>query len=305
VYHYLIACENLRYGKKTVVVADQNELDGHTKVKAVIANYIFRFDAANGGQLVEFDSREKCFNWQNTLTRRKEAYHQRVFENQPAQKEVPSEDGIDTIHQAAMPIDESLRDVIIYDWYLKNSFIDHISDNHFCYENFRYSNFPEYGDFANQPFEVTYDKKGATFVREGGLYFPQKEDARLEKSFYPTSSGFDFEIAFTTHAEGYFNYILEHNFHFSDYESITVNNSKIEGDRRFHQTNKLEIFDGHLNKSIIITLDHPCDITYFPLETLSQSEHGFDLTVQGLSFAMAIRFSKQLMIKGSLEVYDV
>lgn len=305
VYHYLIACENLRYGKKTVVVADQNELDGHTKVKAVIANYIFRFDAAHGGQLVEFDSREKCFNWQNTLTRRKEAYHQRVLENQPSQKEPTSEDGIDTIHQSAIHIDESLRDVIIYDWYLKNSFIDHISDNHFCYENFRYANFPEYGDFSNQPFEVTYDKKGATFVREGGLYFPKKEDARLEKSFYPKSNGFDFEIAFTTHAEGYFNYILEHNFHFANYESVTVNNRKIEGDRRFHQTNKLEIFDGHLSKRIIITLDHPCDITYFPLETLSQSEQGFDLTVQGLSFAMAVRFSKQLMIKGSLEVYDV
>lgn len=305
VYHYLIQCENLRYDEKPVVVADQNELDGHTKVKAVIANCIFRFDAAHGGQLVEFDSRDKCFNWQNTLTRRKEAYHQRVLEEQPCVKIPVAEEGIDTIHHAAFKIDTSLRDVIIYDWYLKNSFIDHISDNNFCYDNFRHCNFHEYGDFANQPFNVTYDQKGATFVREGGLYFPQKEYARLEKSFYPKLSGFDFEIAFTTQAEGYFNYILEHNFHFANYENITVNNRKIEGDRRFHQTKILEIIDGNLNKKIIITLDQPCDITYFPLETLSQSEQGFDLTVQGLSFAMAIRFSKQLVIKGSLEVYDV
>lgn len=50
-YHYLIACENLRYGKKTVVVADQNELDGRTKVKVVVANYIFRLMRHMAGNL--------------------------------------------------------------------------------------------------------------------------------------------------------------------------------------------------------------------------------------------------------------
>jgi len=82
-YSYLIACENQRYGKKILLVTDQNELDGYDKVKAVTPHYIFRFDGAHGGQLVEFDMRSACFNWQNTLTRRKEAYHQRIHRYDP------------------------------------------------------------------------------------------------------------------------------------------------------------------------------------------------------------------------------
>jgi hypothetical protein len=52
-------------------------------------------------------------------------------------------------------------------------------------------------------------------------------------------------------------------------------------------------------------LDQSCDIHYFQLKTLSQSEHGFDLSVQGISFAMVVPFSKDISIKGTLEVKDV
>lgn len=171
-YRYLITCENLRYSDELVLLSDHNGLDGHEKVKAVNAHTIFRFDAAHGGQLVEFDSREACFNWQNTLTRRKEAYHQRVLENKPSSQTPPAEDGIDTIHNAVLEIDDTLRDAIIYDWYLKNSFIDHISDEHFNADNFRHCNFREFGDFANQPFEVKYDQTNIRFSRKGGSAFP-------------------------------------------------------------------------------------------------------------------------------------
>jgi hypothetical protein len=68
---------------------------------------------------------------------------------------------------------------------------------------------------------------------------------------------------------------------------------------------KLEIIDSFINKKITINLDTPCELFYFSLETLSQSEKGFDLTKQAVSFAMAIPFTKELKLKGSLEVDDV
>ena len=304
-YTYIIEAENVRYGKKSVLVSDQNELDGYDKVKAVTAKYIFRFDGAHGGQLVEFDMRKACFNWQNTLTRRKEAYHQRLLNGDQEEEIVPAEEGIDTIHHAAMKVDGSLRDAIIYDWYLKNSFVDHISDANFNGDNFRYCNFREFGDFSNQAFEVQLDKNKVTFSRDGGLYFPEKVPARLKKSYTPNINGFDFIIDLSTEAKGRFNYVLEHNFHFADYESVTINGVHLSEDGSVMQTKRLEIYDSHLKQNIIIELDEICDIYYFQLKTLSQSEHGFDLSIQGISFAMVIPFSEGLNIKGSLEVVDV
>jgi len=304
-YRYLIACENLRYGEESLLATDQNELDGHDKVKAVTPHYIFRFDGGHGGQLVEFDLRRACFNWQNTLTRRKEAYHQRVLDERNSPEVPAAEEGIDTIHNAAMKFDDILRDAIIYDWYLKNSFIDHISDGHFNGDSFRHCNFFEYGDFANQPFEVKKSRKKVTFLRDGGLYFPEKVPARIEKSYIPKSRGFGFDIQLSSRAKGELLYVLEHNFHFADYEAILVNGKKPGEEGRCLQAEKLEIYDGHLGQTITIRLDRPFDLYYFALKTLSQSEKGFDLTLQGISFAMALPFEGTLSIKGALEARDV
>ncbi|MGB5505050.1 MAG: alpha-amylase/4-alpha-glucanotransferase domain-containing protein [Sulfurovum sp.] len=304
-YTYIIEAENVRYGKKSILVSDQNELDGHQKVKAVTAKHIFRFDGAHGGQLVEFDLRKACFNWQNTLTRRKEAYHQRLLNPEQEKEIVPAEEGIDTIHHASMEVDDTILDAIIYDWYLKNSFVDHISDANFNGDNFRYCNFHEFGDFSNQAFEVQLDKNKVTFSRDGGLYFPEKVPTRLEKIYTPSKKGFDFTIDLSTEAKGDFYYVLEHNFHFADYDTITVNGETLSDNKKIEQVCALEIYDGHLKQKINIELDQLCDIYYFQLKTLSQSEHGFDLSVQGISFAMKIPFSNALYMKGSLEVVNV
>lgn len=306
-YTYIIEAEDKRYGRKHCLESDENELDGYEKVKMVMPKFIFRFDAANGGQLVEFDSRKDTFNWQNTLTRRKEAYHHKLFENSTEEQEevTPSEEGIDTIHHSSIQVDDSLRNAIIYDWYLKNSFIDHISDEHFNGDNFRYCNFAEYGDFTNQPFEVQYDKEEVRFWREGGLYLPDKLPTRMDKSYRSNKKGFDFLIELRTASDRRFNYVLEHNFHFADYEVVMINGEVLDEQGYFEEAESLEIYDKHLKQKISILMDTPFDLYYFRLSTLSQSEEGFDLSVQGVSFAMVIPFSQNLSIKGSLEVSDV
>ena len=307
VYTYIIEAENIRYGRKSVLVSDENELDGYEKVKAVTAKCIFRFDGAHGGQLVEFDDRKGLNNWQNTLTRRKEAYHQHLLDNKPQKEEVPveEEEGIDTIHHAAAQVDDTLRDAIIYDWYLKNSFIDHISDTDFNVSAFRHCDFREFGDFADQPFEMELGKKQVTFSRNGGLYFPDKEDTFLSKVYQPKKNGFDFEISLETKARGVFNYVLEHNLHFADYDHLLINGEPLAEEGMLTQIKRLSLYDAYLERYITFTLDQPFDLYYFQLKTLSQSEQGFDLSVQGISFAMVIPFSRVLDIKGSLEVSDV
>ena len=308
VYTYIIQAENIRYGKKMILESDMNELDGYEKVKAVTSDFIFRFDSANGGQMVEFDSRKHEFNWQNTLMRRKEAYHEELLN--PKSKDVHHEhhentDGIDTIHHSSIEVSDELRNSIIYDWNLKNSFIDHISDSNFNLDNFKYANFKEFGDFANQAFEVEKTKDSIEFTRDGGIYLYDKKNTRLSKTYKLNKNGFDFNLELKTDALGKFKYVMEHNFHFADYENVRINGLLLEENGVFENIQTLEIEDLLLKEKIVINLDIPCDIYYFQLKTLSQSEHGFDLSTQGVSFAMATTFENSLIIEGSLEVLDV
>lgn len=309
-YRYLIECENIRYGSQKAIESYNNELDGYEKIKAVTPDLIWRFDSGCGGQLVEWDIRDRCFNYQNTLTRRKEAYHQRVLEpvvcnEGVCEEETPAEDGIDTIHTAMAKIDETLRDAIIYDWYIKNSFIDHISDDSFNVSRFRHCNFTEYGDFANQPYETRFDQKKITFSRDGGLYFPEKTDARLEKTYTLKPNGVDFKITFSADRLGELVYCLEHNLHFADAEEVRINGMVVMDEGEIASCERIELRDGVLGKMITFNLDQPCDLSYFKLKTLSQSEQGFDLTVQGISLAISIRFESSFTLKGSLEITDV
>ncbi len=305
VYTYIIQAENIRYANKTIIQSDTNELDGYEKIKAVTPEYIFRFDSAHGGQLVEFDSRAHTFNWQNTLTRRKEAYHEELLNPKHEESVQEITDGIDTIHHAAADVSAELKNAIIYDWHLKNSFIDHISDSNFNLDNFRHANFKEFGDFANQGFEVQKTKNSVEFSRDGGIYLDGQKSTTLCKTYKPNKNGFEFSLDLKTEANGEFKYIMEHNFHFADYEMVRVNDTLLEEDGIIKNTQTLEIEDLFLKQKIIIKMQIPCDIYYFKLKTLSQSEHGFDLSTQGVSFAMTSSFENSLNIDGSLEVLDV
>ena len=307
-YSYLIACENRRYGDTTLISTDESEMDGYVRVKAVSPKYIFRFDSKVGGQLMEFHSKKDCFNWQNTLTRRKEAYHEKILTNTSAPEDIKKSDvldGIDTIHNIAHRIDEEITDALVYDWYLKNSFIDHISDKSITLESFRHCNFREYGDFVNQPFTHAIKDDTIIFFREGGIYLPQKHLATLKKSYTQAACGFHFAIDFKTDFDYFFNYALELNFHFAEYSKVTINGSSVSVGGKKESLRVVEIEDGYLRKKITLTLEREVDILYYPLKTVSQSEQGYDLTIQSLSIAFVLPFSKNFSFEGLLEVSDV
>ena len=67
----------------------------------------------------------------------------------------------------------------------------------------------------------------------------------------------------------------------------------------------VEMIDKVLKKKIILKANKPFRLHYFQLQTLSQSEQGFDLSVQGLSIAMVFDFESSLTLEGSLEITRV
>lgn len=302
-YKFIINAENARYKdiKKEEISIEDNNMDGYDEVKAVSEKYIAIFDTRLGGQMTEFDVREKSFNWQNTLTRRKEAYHYKL-ENTDESHEEASE-GIDTIHSMDFSKLEEYKKHFKFDRYIKNSFIDHVVDYDFQMGNFEWNNFREYGNFVCGEYEAVPLSGGVELKCHGELVgnnevFP----ANLSKvlKFQKTKIHFDIKMESNCHYE--LQYMLEFNFHFADLKQVSIDGEKFKESFFKEQVNGLRIRDGYLKNTLNISFKQPANVLVYQLNTVSQSEGGFDLTNQGICIGFTFPFKKVFSISGDLSV---
>jgi len=290
-YKYIIECENLLHKENHSEVLDIN-LNSYKEYKFFTPTLLTIIDCKNGGQIVELDLRDVGFNVQNTLTRYKEIYHEKI------EKTVQEEDGVNTpeesstIHNNILTTQEDLDFHV--DWYLKKSAIDHISDTSFTLTSFQANTFKEYGDFANQPFEtIAHSKNSLHLQRQGGIYCSQTNATTLNKEFMFISNGMKAHIELTSSYKEPLYYILEWNLHFSHYDTLKINQQTIEESLCLNSSS-LIIEDGVLNKTLSFTFKQELLIYVFKIKSISQSEAGVDYTTQGLSFAFVQPFVKNL-----------
>jgi len=318
-YRFIIDCENIRYFNKCATEIKDINLDGYEEIKCVSKNLITIFDTKFGAQLVEFDIRDKSFNYQNSMSRYFESYHEKIL-NPPEKKieksslKAENEESISTIHN----LDEDTTQYeksIKHDWHTKNSFIDHITDENANAQNFGSSDFNEYGDFANQPFELLFaENQKVKLRRYGGIYIDDhKIDTRVTKTFHTKENRIDFEISIQSKSEEKLFYLLEHNFHFANLKDIKITaqslnqGSPLEFDKlqeslEISNSNILIIYDNYTKKEITIEFSKAADIFLSPLDTVSQSESGFDLTNQALSLGFKFLLEPSLKLNGTVEV---
>lgn len=304
-YRYVIEAENIRYeGIETeqVFIEDFN-LDSFEEAKAVTDKYIALFDSKNGGQMTEFDLRDIGYNYQNTLTRRKESYHYKMEEAKEGGSEKISEEGIDTIHDMDFSKIEALREHLKFDSYLKNSFVDHLVDYAFNQDNFEWSNFNEYGDFAVSPYHVEMIKNnGIKLSRVGSVGGDADKRALLQKSIHFKKNKMDFSVDFKTACDYELQYLLEFNFHFADIEQVTIDGDKITRSFYKPEIKTVKIKDACLKKTLTFTFEEPCGLCGHKVDTVSQSEGGFDLTNQGLALGFVFPCKLGVSVSGSLSI---
>jgi hypothetical protein len=103
-------------------------------------------DPAEGGRISELDWKPRSFNLANTLTRRREVYHDKILrlvrEGTP---EVAG--GARTIHERAAVKEEGLQYHLLYDWYQRGSLLDHFLGSGVDLASFMRSEYYEAGDF--------------------------------------------------------------------------------------------------------------------------------------------------------------
>lgn len=305
-YKFIIDCENIRYFEKKATEIKDINCDGYDEVKCVTKNLITLFDSKVGGQLIEFDIRDKSFNLQNTMSRYYEAYHTKIinYDLKKMQAKDISKDAIATIHGADDSDLAEYKEFLKHDWHTKNSFIDHISDSEISLDSFSKSTFKEYGDFVNQSFEILNCSDGYIhFQREGGIFVDDKKYlATLDKMFFIDDEQINFNIILNGVKGRDLYYLQEHNLHFANLKDITINSSSFDGEFCIKEANELEIYDSYTKKRVIFRLSQKVDIFISSLDTLSQSESGFDLTNQGVSIGFLFSLNEQIKISGQVLV---
>jgi len=290
-YRFLLELESFMASKNIKTDLFDIDMDGYDELKVLTPNLSMVFSSKFGGAMVEFGSFDTLFNWQNTLMRREEAYHSKIL-NPKNTNHAQNEDEIATIHNDISQIDEDLKGELIYDWHPKYSFIDHFSDEKFTLESFKGVSFNEVGDFANQPFLCDKNK----FRRDGGIYLDRLYKTSMKKSykFYNNSIELDYKIKSDFNGELFYG--CELNFHFAHPQKITFNSKNIQNGFSEFGIDELLIFDDFTQKNIILKTDTKCDIFAYILNTVSQSENGFDKVAQGVSILFTTPIKKKFKI---------
>jgi alpha-amylase len=278
----------------------QDELLVHTPIWGLY------FSLASGGSLFELDYKPKSVNLLDTLTRREEGYHKKLWELKE-KSEAKGGEPVASIHDQVVTKEEGLEKYLTYDWHRRTSLIDHFLGEHTKLEDFSTCQYPEQGDFVNQPYlhKIERDNDGlnVTLYRDGFVWIGEKRaPITVAKRILvkPNSSELDiFYLLINNHLERVnlwfgveFNFAMlsgddENRFYYvKDVNQVAhTKGHEIKGKRLASVGNAGKAFDfgiadQYLKLDINFKLDLPCQLWHFPIYTVSLSEAGFEKIYQ-------------------------
>jgi hypothetical protein len=302
-YQHLLAAQNIvdkitghEFSHETF---DYN-LDGKDEVLISNPKMNACLAPAYGGALMEIDYRPQCFNLSNVLRRREEIYHKTIMESQHLEN---SEQGQpQSIHDRIKFKEQDLQSKIFFDRWERYSFLDHFIGPDTTLENFKQCRFEEQGDFVDQAYERMPDgsrqtDKGysLTLKRTGSVTQQgNSHPLKIEKKFIFSNTD--------AYIRAYYKIDNESDVLLNLRWGVEFNFTLLAGDAR----DRTYICPGHsLESARLISegaLDHvesfgmqddwhkfqlsiafkpAVSLWRFPVETISQSEDGFERTYQG------------------------
>ena len=304
-YRYLLELEKSRVKKETSFEVLDIDKDGYDELKVVTQNISAVFSSKFGGQMIEFGTFDTLFNWQNTLMRRYEAYHEKIFQARDESRPIyeARSDEIATIHNGTVVQGEELKSELIYDWHPKNSFVEHICTKPLTLEDFKKLTFKDVADFANQPFELTKNK--TVFTRNGAIYLEEPYETTMRKEYSFDTNSISLKLDCKSVYQETLYLIQEFNFHFAHPHHVTFNGQTLNEGLSEQECQELIIIDDFTNKIITMKMSQSCRVIGYILNTVSQSESGFNKMAQGISFVLMLPFTKNLKWNVELELKNV
>lgn len=273
-----------------LIETEDLDYDGYADAYVRTEGFNASFTSRDCGQMTTLELKRNCVNFINTIARRKEAYHTALLRDKSENSDAQS--GISTIHDMNVDITDEMKSMLVYDRYNKNSFMDHVTES-FGLNAFASCAFNELADFADSPAEMTADGTSLSFTRRGAVNHNGTEyPAELNKRYGFKGDGIEFEINLTTECEAELVYVCELNFHFWEMKSINLS-----GEKGTHFT----LTDG-VTGIVSLETAEEVEVSSRVFSTLSQSEKGVDLTEQGVSLFIPLKFKGEATLKGVLKI---
>jgi hypothetical protein len=293
-FHHLIraeqALEDTRADGEAVRVETLDwDADGTAEVLLESPHLALVVEPARGGGVVELDARAKAFNLGNTLTRRPEAYHRKL--STLPQREG---DGVATIHEELGAKEEGLADLLHYDAYRRGSFIDHwLAADARLAEIARQGGgsglalgayHPRLGRTGGSPVLDLegQEERGGASLRVRKRFHLAPDAPRLAVEYWlepggiaaPSRFGVELNLAFYMGPPP--DRFVEINGERPDDPSVFAV-AEIVGVR------EVRIVDAWLGLAAHLRLDPPGTLWRFPVQTISQSEAGYERVAQQIA----------------------
>lgn len=268
--------------------------DGAEEVLVWTKSLSIGIDPQSGGGLFEICHLPKELNLSDTLTRRPEAYHNRL--NDLMQSDRTQDDGIASIHDLSHSTDGDLESSLIYDNYTKISLLDHFLGPETTLKRYVANEYLELGDFVQGRYDLLQNslstsqavvelsrtgfvgntsmtiKKGVLIGGEAGITVSYGFECLGPE---PVSGRYGCEFNLTLYSDQ-----DKKRYYFAPEtgsKRMVSESGKEEGITAFELVNR---GDG---LTAAFEFSSPVTVWFFPIMTVSQSEGGFERTYQGTS----------------------
>lgn len=296
VYQHLIAADNLldrAIGKQDnwiEAAADDFNFDARQEVRLANDRLMALVAPSRGGQLLELDVRRIRHNLLATLARRPEAYHRKVINGQHQHDaEVAS------IHDRVVFKQPDLDKRLQYDDHIRKSLIDLFYDNEATLESVAAGAAVQRGDFISGTYEAKIrrnpDRIQVQLLRDGSAC---GVPVRITKGLTLDAGSSTLQVAYLLEnlpLNRPLHFAVEFNFAGMPSNAYGRNFLDIDGNRIDQLGAKLDLknvfglglTDEWLGLDVGLKMSRPTNFWTFPIETVSQSEGGFELVHQSVT----------------------
>jgi len=286
-------------GKENWLDALVDDIDGDGREEIILKNPWITacFDPSEGGTMIEMDFKPREYNLLNTLARRFEPYHIDIETSDSNEGTDHSLEGVSIHDLDKSEAAKKLQGRFFYDRNRRASFIDRFLDKKTDLTLMENGNYVEIGDFASGAYEFSLEDRKSqavlTLSRKGKLDGDGEDKVQIVKKIKMMYNRGPIEIAYEVKnisdkpLEILFG--VEMNFALLSGQSPDLflffpahgeERIPVSSAGDISETKEIQIFDKITDFSVSFSTDPPASMWWFPVETISQSEKGYDLTYQ-------------------------
>ena len=239
-----------------------------------------------GGHVFELSEKRKAFNVSNTMTRRPEAYHEKLLS-----QEEQGDGEVASIHDIVRAKEEGLADRLRHDRYRRVSWIEHILPMSTTLEQWVELGYEEQGDFVERPFAMEELPRGVRLAREADAAGGR---LRIEKTLEigETRGDLGLTYALTNVGESPIDALFGSEWGFSlqagntpdryyQIEGVDLGNDNVLGSvGETRDVRRFSLVEEWLGLAAHFSLEAPATLWRCPVETISNSESGFERVYQ-------------------------